>query len=412
MPLPLTNLDDRSYADLVAEAKSLIPGLAPAWTDQNPTDPGIALIELLAWLTEMAIYRVNQVPDANERTFLKLLNPPGWQPTAGDLAGDIRRTILALRAPYRAVTCDDYVYLATRVWPDVRDEYTKLAGAGDQAATTIARARCLPRYNIERADLGSAPGNISLVVVPAAIDARAALALGNGQPSQQIFPVPAGGPGTLQAQAQWTDPQRILTLGVRAAGQTEEQASRTGPSPLSIAYDITPDQLKAAPTWQVTVTSPDGTPVAGAVSLSYRPLLSPELKAGLWQFLYDRRLLTAHHHVAGPGYLTVNVAGTLYLSDTAARATAASQAEQALRAFFDALTGGPDHSGWPFGRPVYLSEVYALLERVDGVDHADVALDTTDQSRKQYDGDGTIVVAITLLEHELVRVGDVSFVCQ
>jgi hypothetical protein len=409
MPLPLTNLDDRSYADLVAEAKSLIPGLAPAWTDHNPTDPGIALIELLAWLIEMTIYRVNQVPDTNYRIFLKLLNPTGWQPTEGDLAGDIRRTMLALRAPYRAITCDDYVQLATRMWPDVRDDYMPPAGAGDPAPTMIARAKCLPRYNIERADLGSAPGNISLVVVPAAIDTRSALGLGGGRPSQQLFPITAGGPGTIQAQVQWTDPRRILTFGIRQAGQAEDQASRTGPSPLSLAYDITPDQFKAAPAWQVSVTSPDGTPVAGTVSLSYRPLVSPELKAGLWKFLYDRRLLTAHHHVVGPGYLTVNIAGTLYLSDTAATATAASQAEQALRAFFDSLTGGPDHAGWPFGRPVYLSEVYALLEGVDGVDHADIALDTADDSRKQYDG--KTVVAITLLEHELVRVGDVSFKC-
>ena len=47
MPLSLPNLDDRTYAGLVEEARALIPALCPEeWTDYNETDPGIALIEL------------------------------------------------------------------------------------------------------------------------------------------------------------------------------------------------------------------------------------------------------------------------------------------------------------------------------------------------------------------------------
>lgn len=71
MSLPLPNLDDRTYADLVEQAISQIPIEYPEWTDHNPTDTGIILIELLAWLTEMVLYRVNQIPDKNIETFLK-----------------------------------------------------------------------------------------------------------------------------------------------------------------------------------------------------------------------------------------------------------------------------------------------------------------------------------------------------
>ena len=84
MPLPLPNLDNRTYADLVDEARALIPSLYPDWTNHNPSDPGITLVELLAWLTEMVIYRVDRVPDANKEVFLKLLNGPEWKAT-GDL---------------------------------------------------------------------------------------------------------------------------------------------------------------------------------------------------------------------------------------------------------------------------------------------------------------------------------------
>jgi hypothetical protein len=56
MTIPLPNLDDRTYADLLEEARSLIPIECPTWTDHNPSDTGIILLELFAWLTEFTLY--------------------------------------------------------------------------------------------------------------------------------------------------------------------------------------------------------------------------------------------------------------------------------------------------------------------------------------------------------------------
>src|SRR6266699_1306572 len=60
MPVPLPNLDDRRYDDLVAEARGLIPSLDSTWTNHNPSDPGITLVELFAWLSEMLMYRIDR----------------------------------------------------------------------------------------------------------------------------------------------------------------------------------------------------------------------------------------------------------------------------------------------------------------------------------------------------------------
>ena len=80
MPLPTPQLDDRRFQDIVDQAKSLIPQYCPEWTDHNVSDPGVALIELFAWMTDMLLYRVNQVPDKMYTTFLELigvrLDPP------------------------------------------------------------------------------------------------------------------------------------------------------------------------------------------------------------------------------------------------------------------------------------------------------------------------------------------------
>ena len=67
------NLDDRTWQDIVNQAKALIPKYAPEWTDHNPSDLGIALVELFAWIVESMIYRLNRVPEKNLIAFLNLL---------------------------------------------------------------------------------------------------------------------------------------------------------------------------------------------------------------------------------------------------------------------------------------------------------------------------------------------------
>ncbi|WP_020620943.1 putative baseplate assembly protein [Paenibacillus daejeonensis] len=75
--LPLPNLDDRSFEELVREARDLIPGILADWTDENAHDPGITLLEMLAWHIEMQQFRLDRLTVSHERKFLKLL---GEQP--------------------------------------------------------------------------------------------------------------------------------------------------------------------------------------------------------------------------------------------------------------------------------------------------------------------------------------------
>jgi predicted phage baseplate assembly protein len=75
--LPSPNLDDRKYQDIVDEAKRLIPTFTPEWTNHNLSDPGVALIELFAWMSEMLLFRLNQVPD---RLYTKFLDLVGIEP--------------------------------------------------------------------------------------------------------------------------------------------------------------------------------------------------------------------------------------------------------------------------------------------------------------------------------------------
>jgi predicted phage baseplate assembly protein len=73
MPLPDINLDDRQFADIFNEARRRIPAYTPEWTDHNDSDPGITLLQLAAYLQEMIIWRLNQVPQKNYQKFLGLV---------------------------------------------------------------------------------------------------------------------------------------------------------------------------------------------------------------------------------------------------------------------------------------------------------------------------------------------------
>jgi predicted phage baseplate assembly protein len=82
MPLDalLPQIDDRRYDDIVGEIRTRIARYAPewrpgesAWTDVNDNDPGITLAQVMAWLAEMLLYRMNKVPALNYIKFLQLI---------------------------------------------------------------------------------------------------------------------------------------------------------------------------------------------------------------------------------------------------------------------------------------------------------------------------------------------------
>ncbi|RAQ44643.1 putative baseplate assembly protein, partial [Arthrospira sp. O9.13F] len=71
--LPKASLDDRTYEDLLQECLLRIPRYCPEWSNYNPSDPVITLLELFAWLMDQMLSRFNQLPRRNYVLFLELL---------------------------------------------------------------------------------------------------------------------------------------------------------------------------------------------------------------------------------------------------------------------------------------------------------------------------------------------------
>ena len=70
--LNIRHVDDQSYDEIVENAKARLPWLCPTWTDHNSHDPGITVLELMAWYKELQQFYMDQTTDTIRRHMLSL----------------------------------------------------------------------------------------------------------------------------------------------------------------------------------------------------------------------------------------------------------------------------------------------------------------------------------------------------
>jgi len=90
MGLEVPDLDDRTFEELLTDARKRIPVHSETWTDHNESDPGITMLEMLAWVAESDIYQLDRVTDRHVRKYLRLLgvSPEPPRPATVRLALD------------------------------------------------------------------------------------------------------------------------------------------------------------------------------------------------------------------------------------------------------------------------------------------------------------------------------------
>lgn len=107
--LPPVTTQEPGYAGLVQQAMALLPAYAPQWTDHNASDPGITLVELLAYFSDALLYRLGRSGAASRPGFLSLL---GGTAAGGDIDEALRRRVAELTQADCAVTPQDHEHLA------------------------------------------------------------------------------------------------------------------------------------------------------------------------------------------------------------------------------------------------------------------------------------------------------------
>lgn len=349
MPLKIEKIDDRTFKGLVEEAMALLPRYSPEWTNHNPSDPGVTLIELLAYFTEIYIFRLDRVTRETKVRFLTLLRSVKSKEVASlsnpdtpisEVDDAIRKSVLALMEPKRAVIPGDYEILARKVM---------VPGKGGRGGIRVSRAACFSRTDLSVDGVGpppDSPGHVSVVIVPERLP-----------PSVNTDPF--SGEAGMVGEAERPPTERPGQVSGKLGPEAESPVHR--PGPIRGGSD------------EVETPSTEGPAHFSDKIVPKTELSAGEIKALLVQVadvLAPKRLLATRVHVVPPCYLRVGLGAAIRIREDALFPEVQEMAIERLTRYFSPLPdAGTGEGGWPFGRPIYLSEVYEQLEQVAGVEY-------------------------------------------
>ncbi|MGA8679745.1 MAG: hypothetical protein WB592_04645, partial [Acidimicrobiales bacterium] len=87
------------------------------------------------------------------------------------------------------------------------------------------------------------------------------------------------------------------------------------------------------------------------------------------EYLDERRTLGARVSVEPPHYQGLTAVVRIRARPRWDPEEVAREGTRALYSYFHPIIGGPNGTGWPFGRPVRVGELYAVLQDVPGIDY-------------------------------------------
>jgi hypothetical protein len=96
-----------------------------------------------------------------------------------------------------------------------------------------------------------------------------------------------------------------------------------------------------------------------------------ELLEKVLLYLDNYRMLTTRLFVTLPFYIEVSVKASVIIKPEYLEIKVEERVKTTLADFLHPLTGGSRNGGWPFGRPVYVSEIYEIIDGVEGVDYVE-----------------------------------------
>lgn len=130
-------------------------------------------------------------------------------------------------------------------------------------------------------------------------------------------------------------------------------------------------------------------------STEAEPKPSLALKRVVKSYLKEHSLNTVSNadniYVKAPRYTRISLFADIFVRSMDVASSTETEVKTKLNAFFHPLTGGSEGKGWEFGRDVAVSDIYALLEPIEGVDHIE-------NVRFSYDG--------LLKEKDVVSIND------
>jgi hypothetical protein len=436
MALPKINLDDKQYKEIVQEAIARIPAYTADWTNFNESDPGITLIELFAWSIENQIYKVNKITDKSKLKFLQLLGdemlprPPQCAKaelkilTEKDIEIDIpENTVLfaydsysKIQIPFiiKKIKTDEGIKNIAFQEVIYTDNYTsnglpsccivlkktsvdELFSYVDSVTVDGIEAKIVNDFS------GSKPDNLHCV-----FDwGKGSVTFGDGYNGfipeigtlvKITYITTLGKRGNVKAEIikKFVDPKydkinvkiefdasggsngESITDAIKRVQTDFKVVTRavTSEDYESLILKEVPGiiRVKALPCFHPK--KPD--PVPGIVSIIIVPedkieLKINDFKKAVYSLLdLKYRTITTELFIIEPEYINIQLELNIRIYPQYVFDTVSKKVKECIVKFFDKKSGGLDGKGWPFGRSVYRSEIYRIIDDVERVDFIEI----------------------------------------
>jgi hypothetical protein len=459
--IPVPNLDDRDWQAIRDAMVVRIPELCPEWTDLNPSDPGVTLIEVFAVALEELLFRLNRVLPKHMREYLNMIGVTLTPASAAKTEvvftlSEPQSFDIVIKRGFEVSTAGSSG-LAPVVF--TTDEDLVIPAGEPSGSVSVSNAS-----EIAEEALGSSDGsrdqrfylaNVPILDVTLLVDEGSGFEVwtetddfsdsgpddrhyvlnrgtgealfgdglhgkvpGAGANNVKVSPYRYGGgtrgnvgAGTItQLRSSHvyidsvTNPEAAVGGGDEetvedaiARGPTEQLKTRNRAVAAEDFETLTLESstgLARAKTLPLYDPAHPEEETPGVVSVIAMPKgggpLSQALRDAIRAHLDERRLVTTRIYVIDPDYVSVDVEAMVSKTAEAEPEELAAKVEATLVEFLHPEYGGdPERAaayveavrsgtpagergpGWPFGRSVYLSELYELIERVRGVDHVE-----------------------------------------
>ncbi|WP_437536832.1 hypothetical protein WME79_17155 [Sorangium sp. So ce726] len=324
--LKLPDLAPQTFEEIFRSLRDGIPAYSSNWTDYNPSDPGITLLQLFAWIASGTYYRINRVPDECYRNYLLMAagTPEQGVPAALKRAqsdviwqGGKRLQLGAATVPL------DPAYIALLHY------LSSIAGERVPAAELheVGLRFWSSRYRAVTADDFEA----------LAVECTASVA--SWAAAEKV------------ARAFAADRGGLVEVTIVSGYIPQYQGASSPPTPAD------PGVIAIART---VLVRPGGAVLKGYEKLVY----------AVGAYLAPRRLIGTPLRVRAVRYTPLVASADLVVAEGFDPAAVLAEASALITRLVDPITGGPSGDGYPYGRALTGEDLVTALRDLDGVDRS------------------------------------------
>jgi len=339
------------------ESVSAINTYSNKWTNYNPSDPGITLIELLCWVAENLFYRIDRIPDESYKNFLRLV--------AGTNSLEKTETLIKKIRGMEAVGMGDRKYqeLLEFLWDIEKNDDLK---------------RRIRETNLLKEQDGSYQQLLSDLKVMEEKEGR------------DVTAMKGASLNFIESRFRAVTEEDFEKLAIEA---TELPSWKKTKVKRAIVFEkLVPVASEEEKTLERKMMETEIVSIIIVPETTCNPSETKELIKWITSYLKDRKLLGTRLNVMAPRYTKIDIDLTVICNRFADKNAIKEDLANRIEAFIDPIYGGADGKGWEYQRPLSIYEILQIVENTKGVERTKKLLINGDDQKQVFSIDGFVLL--------------------